>query len=119
MTSTDDRVVGVSEDDQYQQPPTDTDLAPDRQALVSEALLRSTINSLERLDEFFRRYTNPSIREDLRTYALAQGWHPITGPEAFLDAIAFLAHSLSLAVTDAEETGTGTTRRQAWSPRPR
>jgi hypothetical protein len=109
MTSTNDRVVGVSEDDQYQQPPTDAAPAPDRQALVSQALLRSTIDSLQRLDEFFRRYTNPSIREDLRAYALAQGWHPITGPEAFLDTIAFLAHSLSHAITDEAETGTDMT----------
>jgi hypothetical protein len=113
MTSTaqfaaDDGVVVVSEDDQYRQPPADA-YPPDRQVLVSEPLLRSTIDSLERIDEFFRRYASPSIREDLHAYALAQGWHPTTGPGAFLDAIAFGVRSLTLAITDREETGTSMT----------
>lgn len=113
MTSTaqfaaDDGVVAVSEDDQYQEPPADA-YPPDRQVLVSESLLRSTIDSLERIDEFFRRYANPSIREDLGAYALAQGWHPIAGPGAFLDAIAFGVRSLTFAIRDREETGTSMT----------
>jgi hypothetical protein len=101
-------VVVVSEDDQYQEPPADT-YPPDRHVLISEALLRSTIDSLEGIDEFFRHYANPSIRADLRAYALAQGWHPSTGPGAFLDAIAFGVRSLTLAITDREEIGTSMT----------
>lgn len=113
MTSTaqfaaEDGVAVVSEDDQYQEPPADA-YPPDRQVLVSESLLRSTIDSLEQIDEFFRRYANPSIRGDLRAYALAQGWHPTAGPGAFLDAIAFGLRSLDLAITDRAETDTSMT----------
>jgi hypothetical protein len=111
MTSTDrfaadDSVNVFSEDDQYQEPPADAN-PHHRQVLVSEALLCSTIDSLARIDEFFRRYANPSVHNDLRTYAQAQGWHPITGPGAFLDAIAFRAHHLSHTITNDEETSTG------------
>jgi hypothetical protein len=75
------------EDDQYLEPPTDACPAQPRQILVSATLIRSAIDSLEHVEKFFRRYTNPSVRDDLRAYALAQGWR--TGPDAPLDSIAF------------------------------
>jgi hypothetical protein len=108
MTSTHTHATGVNEDNQYQPPPADADQALDRQTPVSEALLRSTIDSLEHLDEFLRRHANPSIREDLRAYAISQGWHPITGPNAFLDTISLLAHSLAHATTRPERTDADT-----------
>lgn len=46
-----------------------------------------------------RRHANPSVREDLRAYAEAQGWHPTAGPEALLDGIGFAAYNLTAALT--------------------
>jgi hypothetical protein len=54
------------EDDQYLEPPTDACPAQPRQILVSATLIRSAIDSLEHVEKFFRRYTNPSVRDDLR-----------------------------------------------------
>jgi hypothetical protein len=93
-------------DEEYHEPPADAYPMPDRPILVSQELIRSTIDSLERTEEFFRHHANPSTREALRAYAQTQGWHPATGPEAFLDGIAFAAHSLRLALTDREDTAT-------------
>jgi hypothetical protein len=97
MTSTHAHATRVNDDNQYQPPPADADPTPDRHIPIPEALLRSTIDSLEHLDEFLRRHANPTIREDLRAYAVSQGWHPVTGPNAFLDIIGLLAHSLAHA----------------------
>jgi hypothetical protein len=108
QSTTDSGLTG--EDSQYQEPPADAYPAPDRQIHVSADLIRSTIDSLERIEDFLRRYASPSVREDLRTYAQAQDWHPTTGPEALLDSIAITAHSLTRALTaDREETGTNMT----------
>ena len=94
------------EDSQYQEPPAEAYPAPDRPVLVSEALIRSTIDSLQRIEDFLRHHTNPTVRGDLRAHAEGQGWHPAAGPEAFLDGIALGAYGLSLVLTDREETGT-------------
>ncbi|MEV0128954.1 hypothetical protein AB0H83_10850 [Dactylosporangium sp. NPDC050688] len=87
-------------------PPDNTHPPPDKLIPVPETLIRSTIDSLERLDEFFRRYASPGLRQDLRAYAQAQGWHPTTGPGALLDAIAFGAHALTHALNDRKDSDT-------------
>jgi hypothetical protein len=88
-------------------PPTnDVDPTPDKQIPVSETLIRSTIDSLEHIDEFFRRYASPALRDDLHAYAQAQGWHPTAGPGAFLDAIAFGAYALTHTLNDRKDTDT-------------
>ncbi|HZN71714.1 MAG TPA: hypothetical protein VFC00_08555 [Micromonosporaceae bacterium] len=97
QSATDSRPA--DEDEQYQEPPDDAYPIPDRQIPVSEALIRSVIDSLERVEDFIRRYANPSVHQDLRHYAQTQGWHPATGPEAFLDSIALGAHSLAHVLT--------------------
>ncbi len=89
----------ADEDEQYQEPPEDAYPIPDRQIPVSEALIRSVIDSLERVEDFIRGHANPSVHQDLRHYAQTQGWHPATGPEAFLDSIALGAHSLTRVLT--------------------
>ena len=79
---------------------------PDELIPIPETLIRSTIDSLEHLDEFLRRYASPALRNDLRVYAQAQGWHPTTGPGAPLDAVAFGAHTLTHALNDRKDSHT-------------
>jgi hypothetical protein len=99
--------------DQPQQParpwprtPNDTDPTPDALIPVPETLIRSAVDSLERIYEFFRRYAGPALRNDLRAYAQAQRRHPTTGPGALLDAIAVGAHALAHALNDRKDSDT-------------
>ena len=74
--------------------------APQRHILVPDTLLAGAAELLQRLDDFFHHYAAPNVADDLRAYAQALGWHPIAGPGAFLDSIAFTASSLTRSLSN-------------------
>jgi hypothetical protein len=58
----------------------------------------SAIETLRQVEEFLRRYANPTVRDDLRTFAIAMGLGPDHRVEGFLGTIALEAHSLDHAL---------------------
>lgn len=82
---------------------------PERQILLPESLLAGAAELLQRIEDFLHHYANPGVADDLRSYAQAQGWHPIAGPGSFLDSIAFTAGALTRSLGHQPEDDTTTT----------
>jgi hypothetical protein len=64
---------------------------------VPSAVVESTVDTLNLLDEFFRRYASGATRAELRGFAAARGWDPVQGTEVLIEGIGLDALSLTWA----------------------
>jgi hypothetical protein len=77
---------------------------PEQPVVVPDRVVTSTIDTLTRFEEFLRHHASPTVHAELRTYAITQGWHPVSGTEALLDDLGLDAHALYLALTPTTAT---------------
>lgn len=86
-------------EDTYPTPPEDVCPLPDQTpAAVAPTAVTSTIETLQRFEEFFRHHASPAAHAELRTFCVAQGWHGVCGAEALLDDLGWNALSLRHAL---------------------
>ena len=97
--STTDSCDDVDEDMAYTDPPEDAYPEPEKPVVVSDRVLASTIETLNRFEDFFRHHASPAVHAELRAYVLTLGWHPVCGHEALLDDLGFDALALQWALT--------------------
>jgi hypothetical protein len=69
---------------------------------LSADAARGTVESLLRLEEFFRRHADQEVHAQLRAYCAGLGWHPACGADALLDRLGLHAWSLQQALDAAE-----------------
>jgi hypothetical protein len=82
-------------EDAYPTPPEDVYPLPDEAPVaVPAAVVTSTIETLQRFEEFFRRHASPAVQAELRAFCVAQGWHSVCGAEALLDDLGWDALAL-------------------------
>jgi hypothetical protein len=89
--------------DEYPQPPDDAFPPPQPPVTVPAAVIASTLQTLNLLDEFLRRHASPATRAELQAFAALHGWDPIQGAETLIEAIGLHALSLTRA---QDATGT-------------
>jgi hypothetical protein len=83
--------------------PDDAYLLPDEPPVaVPAAVVASTIETLNRFEEFFRHHASAAVKAEVRTFCVRQGWHGVCGAEALLDDLGWGALSLSWALRAAE-----------------
>ena len=61
-------------------------------------VVTSTIQTLQRFEEFFRRQASAAVHTELRAFCTAQGWHGVSGAQAVLDDLGWNAASLRRAL---------------------
>jgi hypothetical protein len=82
---------------EYQEPPDDAFPAPEPPVAVPATAISSTLQTLNLLDEFFRRHASTATRTELRAFAALQGWDPVQGAETLIEGIGLDALSLTWA----------------------
>jgi hypothetical protein len=83
--------------DEYQQPPADA-IAPSQPPVtVPAAVIASTLETLDLLDQFFRLHASATTHAELRHFAGLQGWDPTQGADVLVDTIGLDAHLLAQA----------------------
>src|SRR6185437_13785306 len=82
---------------QYQEPPTDAIAPPQPAVIVPGAVLTSTLQTLNLLDEYFRLHASAASLAELRHFAGLQGWDPIQGAAVLIDSIGLNAARLTQA----------------------
>jgi hypothetical protein len=87
--------------DEYQEPPDDA-FPPEQPPMLMPAdVVTSTLETLNLLDEYFRRHASPTARADLRAFAARQGCgDPDQGAQIIIEGIGINA----LALTRARDT---------------
>jgi hypothetical protein len=88
---------------EYQEPPDDAFPPAEPPVAVPATVIASTLNTLNLLDEFFRRHASTTTRAELRAFAALQGWDPVQGAETIIEGIGLDALSLTWA-RDAIQT---------------
>jgi hypothetical protein len=83
--------------DEYQEPPADAISPPQPAVIVPGAVIASTLQTLNLLDEFFRLHASTAARAELRQFAGRQGRDPIQGAEVLIESIGLDAHGLTRA----------------------
>jgi hypothetical protein len=83
--------------DEYQEPPDDALPPPQPPILVPADVVASTLQTLNLLDEYFRRHASTATRAELRTFAGLQGWDPVQGAEVLIEGIGIDALALTRA----------------------
>jgi hypothetical protein len=83
--------------EEYPEPPDDAFPQPEPPVAVPAAVVASTMQTLNLLDEFFRRHASTATRAELRVFAGRQGWDPIQGAEVLIEGIGLDALSLGWA----------------------
>lgn len=79
--------------------PQDTYPPPDKPPVtVPAAVVTSTIETLQRFEEFFRHHASPAVKAELRAFCVAQGWHGVCGAEALLDDLGWDTFALRHAL---------------------
>lgn len=73
--------------DEYHEPPDDALPAAQPPVTVPAAVIASTIETLNLLDEFLRRHASNTTRAELRAFAATKGWHPVQGAEVLIDGV--------------------------------
>jgi hypothetical protein len=73
--------------DEYQEPPDDAFPAPEPPVAVPAAVIASTLQTLNLLDDFFRRHASTATRTELRAFAALQGWDPVQGAEILIEGL--------------------------------
>jgi hypothetical protein len=91
--------------DEYQEPPDDAISQPQPATTVPAAVISSTLETLNLLDQYFRLHASTATRAELREFAAMQGWDPIQGAEVLIEGIGLNAYSLARAcdATDADQ----------------
>jgi hypothetical protein len=79
---------------------------------VAAGSLCTTIETLQRFEEFFGHHASPAVHAELRAFCAAQGWHGVCAAQALLDNLGLLAFTLRHAMDAA-------TNRAAVAPRDR
>jgi hypothetical protein len=79
--------------------------AGDPMVAISAASLRATIETLTRLEQFFRHHASHSTLTELRAFCAALGWHDVCGAQALLDDLGW--HTLALRHDLDSADGTG------------
>jgi len=83
--------------DEYQEPPDDALPPPQPPVIVPATVIASTLETLNLLDEYFRRHANTATRAELRQFAGLQGWNPVQSAEVLIEGIGLNARSLTRA----------------------
>jgi hypothetical protein len=83
--------------DEYQEPPADAIAPPQPAAILPGAVIASTLETLNLLDEFFRLHASATSLAELRHFAGLQGWDPIQGAAVLIDSIGLDAARLTQA----------------------
>jgi hypothetical protein len=83
--------------EEYQEPPDDTFPPAQPPVAVPAAVVASILETMNLLDEFFRRHASTTTRAELRAFAALQGWDPVQGAEVLIEGIGFNARSLTHA----------------------
>jgi hypothetical protein len=81
-------------EDSYPTPPEDVYPLPDEAPVPVPATVTSTIETLQRFQEFFRHHASPAVKAELRAFCVGLGWHGVCGAEALLDDLGWGAFSL-------------------------
>jgi hypothetical protein len=89
--------------DEYQEPPDDAFPPPQPPVTVPAAVVASTLQTLNLLDEFFRGHASAATRTELQAFAALHGWDPVQGAETLIEGIGLDALSLVWA---QDATGT-------------
>jgi hypothetical protein len=63
---------------------------------TAAAVMASTLDTLNLLDQFFRLHASTATRAELRQLAGLQGWDPIQGAEILLEGIGLKTAPLTL-----------------------
>jgi hypothetical protein len=79
--------------------------AGDPMVAVSAASLRATIETLARLEQFFRHHASDTTLAELRAFCAALGWHDVCGAQALLDDLGCHAFALRHAALDSADGG--------------
>jgi hypothetical protein len=79
--------------------------AGDPMVAVSAASLRATIETLARLEQFFRHHASRSTLTELRAFCAALGWHDVCGAQALLDDLGWHTFALRHGLDSADGTG--------------
>jgi hypothetical protein len=89
----------TASEDAYPTPPEDAYPLPDEPPVaVPATVVTSTIQTLQRFEEFFRRHASAAVHTELRTFCIKQGWHGVCGAEALLDDLGWDRSSLRRAL---------------------
>jgi len=83
--------------DEYPQPPDDAFPPPQPPVTVPAALIASTLETLNLLDEFLRRHASAATRAELQAFAALHGWDPVQGAQTIIEGIGLDALSLTWA----------------------
>jgi len=83
--------------DKYPQPPEGAFPLPQPPVTVPAAAVASTLETLNLLDEFLRRYASAATRTELQAFAALHGWDPVQGAQTIIDSIGLDALSLGRA----------------------
>ena len=82
---------------EYQEPPDDAITQPQPATTVPAAVMNSTLQTLNLLDQYFRLHASTAARADLRQFAARQGWDPTQGAEVLIESIGLNAYGLTRA----------------------
>ena len=89
----------TASEDAYPIPPEDAyPLLDEAPMAVPAMVVTSTIQTLQRFEEFFRRHASAAVHTELRAFCTAQGWHGVCGAQAMLDDLGWNAASLRRAL---------------------
>src|SRR4029453_7591080 len=85
-------------EDAYPTPQDAYPLPDEAPVAVPATVVTSTIQTLQRFEEFFHHHASPAVHAELRAFCVAQGWHGVCGAEALLDDLGWDAFSLRHAL---------------------
>jgi hypothetical protein len=79
-------------------PPEDPLDEPEAPVRLPAAAARTTIVTLLRFEEFFRRHASAAVHTELRAYCATLGWDPVCGAQSLLDDLGFTTLPLRRAL---------------------
>jgi hypothetical protein len=88
-------------------PPEDALDEPEAPVTLPASSARTTIVTLLRFEEFFRRHASAAVHAELRTYCATLGWDPVCGAQSLLDDLGLTTLPLrwALDVTPGQPAG--------------
>jgi hypothetical protein len=87
-------------------PPEDAFGEPEAPVRLPAAAARTTIVTLLRFEEFFRRHASAAVHAELRAFCATLGWDPVCGAQALLDDLGLTALPLRWALHATPEQPT-------------